>query len=566
MTLTSKHFLAIILFAAALLRLVNLGGGDLTGSDEIFYAFKSVGMVDFDNSPAQPSIWELIEKNGEAVPAWARLSFSDHPPLVFLVQNFFMKIFGENNFAFRLPSALLGIISVYLIYLIGRRLFSENIGLIAAAIYATTLNGVFISRLALQEGYVIFFLLLASYFFIRVLSDGKFFIWTGATLGLGMLVKYNVFILAPIFLSYLFIFRRDVFRNKRFWLAIGLAVLISSPIIIYNYNLYKTFGHFDFQISYILGQNPEVWQSAPGKEEIGSLTDRLANFIPNFYKTNSWGFASFFLLAAIAGVFRWARRPKNPDPKTALLGISIFWLILLLLIIGPTNRFLAMLTPFATLSVSSFLLFIYSRFLAGKEKLALGILGAFLIAATLYSINSAVMNYPVGARFWMWSEARFDNYHWGYNQLEQYIEKELSGKRPAISLNLPYQFLQEAADRGLAKSKISGLKPSPTLIVYDNNIHGAPQLWSFDRRQIYHGWPILKIEDYSRLLAEQGANFLDKAGFQDYYFIIAAENVPWKKDSADYGFRFEQQLLSRGFSPESIKNERGEEVFRVYKL
>lgn len=558
--------LLLIIIVAAVLRLINLGSGDITGSDEVFYVFRGLGMLDFDNSPAQPSVWELLEQRGAGLPAWARLSFSDHPPLIFLVENISMKVFGENNSAFRLPSAILGIASVYLLYLIARRIFNEKTAIVAAAVYAVTLNAVYISRLALQEAAVILFLLLSTWLFLKALDNDRWLPWLGVSVGLGLLAKYTAFIVVPIFISYLILRRRDVFRNKKFWLAIVLALVMASPIFIYNYNLYQTFGHFDFQLSYLFGQDPAVWQSAPGKAEIGSLTDRLINLLPNFYKTNGWGFASLFLIAIIIWIWQWIRRPKTGDRNTTLVVFSVFWLTLLLLFIGPTNRFLAMLTPFAALLVAWLFLMIDEKWMIGREKLAFGFLGIFLTAATLYSINSLVINYPTGAPLWMWSRVRFDNYNWGYNELEKYLANELRGKRPAISFNMPYQFLQKIGDRESMNTRNRELRPYPALIIYDNNIHSAAQLWSLDRRQIYHNWPTLKTEDYLNLLAQKGTNFFNQSGFRSYYFIIPTESVPWKNNSTDFGTRFEKELVGRGVAPEIIKNKRGEEVFHIYKF
>ncbi len=102
--MTKKLLIAVIIIAA-LLRITSLWQGDLTGSDEIFYGFRAIGMMDYDNAPKQstPLEWfdPINQKNhllnyppadqpGAAItgtPWWTKLSFHDHPPLVFLVQH-----------------------------------------------------------------------------------------------------------------------------------------------------------------------------------------------------------------------------------------------------------------------------------------------------------------------------------------------------------------------------------------------------------------------------------------------------------------------------------------------
>ena len=111
-----KQILLFILIISAILRLYGLSRGD-TVNDEVFMSFRGMGMIDFNEAAAQTT---PLEWNDPNIPWWTNLSFHDHPILVPLTQNFFMKILGENNFAFRLPSALLGIASIYLLYLIAK--------------------------------------------------------------------------------------------------------------------------------------------------------------------------------------------------------------------------------------------------------------------------------------------------------------------------------------------------------------------------------------------------------------------------------------------------------------
>lgn len=577
--------LAAILVVAALMRLWALREGDPM-SDEVLYAFRAIGMLDFDeaNEQTTPLEWydPLVHANnrvpeayaiGTGIPWWTSFSFHDHPLLVFFIQHIFMRFFGESTFVFRLPSALLGIASVYLLFLIGRQLFSQEVGLFAAAILAVNTHHLFISRLGLQEVYVVFFLFFASYLFLRSLDNDTFFIWTGAALGFGFLAKYTAFILIPIFFAYLFFFKRDAFSNKKFWLGALLALLLFSPVIVYNIKLYQAVGHFDFQFSHVFGQNPDAWQIAPGKE-IGTLGDRFKEFIPALFDANS----PLFLIAAIGGIIIfthefWKLRKINftTNPAMAeksrhfyLLLAILFLMIFIVVLIGPSPRFLAMLTPFLALAVA----YGFDWFLRRRWRLGIIFLIFFLVFEIAYAVNSFLFPYPKGPERWAFSPLRYESFRWGYNELDVYLQKELAGKMPALHFDMQYQFLNDLHKQAIKKEKQQKLQPSSALILYDGNIDSIPQLWALDRLNLYHAWPVIKIETFDGILREKGEDYFQRIGFKHYYVIIPTENVPWKDDKylTQFGSELEKELVAQGRQPISIQNQRGEVAFRIYKF
>ncbi|MDP3729702.1 MAG: glycosyltransferase family 39 protein [bacterium] len=553
-----KNIIIVILFVAALFRLIRLGAGD-TVNDEVFYAFRGLSMMDFDAAPAQTTPWEWFGKlttsgEGSSIPWWMHLSFHDHPPLVFAVQGLFMKIFGESAWAFRLPSALLGIITVYLIYLIGKRLYSENAGLIASGLYAVTLNSVYIFRTGLQEPYVIFFMVLASYLFLRSLEEEKYLVWTGIVLGLGFLTKYTMFIMVPVFLLYLVLFNRRSFASRYFWIGTFFAIVVFSPVLIYNMMLYKTFGHFDFQFSFIAGQNPEVWQVAPGKE-IGSLKDRLENYIPRNIAAHSGILLIVFILSFIGYCSLFWKEIKAHHTQHAFVLIAFVAVGLLMLKIGPSYRFLTMLTPFMVLMIGAFRVYANKKFLHDIAIRNLVII--IFIFEIFYSWNNQIRNYPIGEGGYtplLASKVRYENYNWGYKQLGDFFEQELQGKMPAISFDMQYQFLQDLRDQALDRATNSGAEPYPALIVYDGNFDTSGRLWNLDRLHYYHAWPLLSAETYFKYVQEQGSDYFERTGFRVRYFVFTTNSVLTPESTM---FETGERI--------SIKNPRGDEAFVVYK-
>ncbi len=562
-----RFFLISILVISAILRIGWLSRGD-TVTDEVLYAFRAVGPMDFDEGEDQTTPLEWFDERGvgdrAGIPWWTSLSFHDHPPLVFWIQHLSMRVFGETNFGFRFPSALLGIGSVYLLYLIGYALYSKTVGLAASALLAVTVNHVYISRIGLQEAYVIFFLLLMSYSFLRSLEKDTYLLLAGIVLGLALLTKYTALVLAPIFLVYLLLFKRGYFLNKKLWIGMILAVAIFSPVIIYNYKLYRRVGHFDFQFSYIFGQNPDIWKVAPGKE-IGTLGERVQRFLPTLIETNSWLFLALFGSAVLAFFISFFKNPLKTFREHALLIILFMFLILLLLRIGPSYRFLSMLTPFVALSIGVF----WQAFTVWHRKTAVTLVALVLAFELLYSVNSQILYFPKGPKIFAYSSAvRSENYNFGYNELQKYLYNELRGKMPTAAFNVKYKFLEDlqqtAVDSALAKKYI----PYHTIIIYDGNVQSMAQLWVLDRLNMYHAWPVIKTEQYLQYMSANQYSDITKAGFGSYYFIIPAENMPQKKSNhlTLVGKEFENQLVARGLKPVSIKNKRNEEAFRVYKF
>ena len=118
---TKKIFFGILILAA-ILRFWALGAADMI-DDEIYYTFRAIGYLDYVGAAEQttPVDWFY------PLPGWTHLSFHDHPPLIFLVQHLFFQLFGVSIFVSRLPLALAGLVSLWLVYLITKKLFTETI-------------------------------------------------------------------------------------------------------------------------------------------------------------------------------------------------------------------------------------------------------------------------------------------------------------------------------------------------------------------------------------------------------------------------------------------------------
>src|SRR3989344_9517568 len=140
-----------ILFAIVLLgffiRVWNVGSAEVF-HDEGFYAFRSIGYVDYlyNDDQSTPIQWF---KNSPSLPSWTKISFHDHPPLFFVIQHVFFSLFGVSLFMARLPSLIAGIVAIIMMFVLAKKLFQNDVvALFSSLALAVNHIHVWISRSA----------------------------------------------------------------------------------------------------------------------------------------------------------------------------------------------------------------------------------------------------------------------------------------------------------------------------------------------------------------------------------------------------------------------------------
>ena len=172
------------------------------------------------------------------------LSYFDHPPLAILLGALGLTIAGEPGpLAVRLPFIAMFAGTTWLMFLLGRRLFGPWPGFYAAlALNLAPLFTLSVGIFLQPDGPLMLFWLATVWCLARVLlepADRRPYLWwiaAGATLGLAMLSKYSAALLVPGAGAWILARaeQRRWLRHPAPWLALGVAALIFSPVIVWN--------------------------------------------------------------------------------------------------------------------------------------------------------------------------------------------------------------------------------------------------------------------------------------------------------------------------------------------
>lgn len=191
------------------------------------------------------------------------------PYLYFFIMNIMFSIFGDTSIVARIPSAIFGIATVWMMYKLGKEAYSKNVGLIAALLFTFNEYAIFHSQDARAYSFCLFFLLLSYYRFIIFLKDDtkKNMIWFAVSTGLLLNVNFfsvlNVATQGLILLFVLFSLDKTerVSYLKKLLITAGIILLFFLP------NAYKF---------YLLSQFKSSWIPAPTND---GLTNILKEFI-----------------------------------------------------------------------------------------------------------------------------------------------------------------------------------------------------------------------------------------------------------------------------------------------
>jgi 4-amino-4-deoxy-L-arabinose transferase-like glycosyltransferase len=203
-----SHILILILLLATTLRLFNLASNPPgLNWDEVSMGYSAYSLLETGKDEWGVS-WPLLFRSyGE----WKS------PVYIYLLIPF-IKVFGLNAWAVRLPAAIAGILAVYLTYLIGKKLYSENVGLWAALLLSVSQWHLMLSRPGFEAGVALTLVLAGIYLFLKEKP-----IFATLPLGIAIHTYHSAKLVVPIIIVYLAIsnFKKIGFKK----LAISALIL-----------------------------------------------------------------------------------------------------------------------------------------------------------------------------------------------------------------------------------------------------------------------------------------------------------------------------------------------------
>ncbi len=179
-----------------------------------------------------------------------RLDFGyvDCPPLSVWILGVWKFICGDSIFVLRLLPAIISSATVVLIGLFTARLGGGKTSVIIAII-TFMLSPVFLGASSIYSLNVFdfFFWILSSYIYLLIIQSGKTKFWyiLGIVIGLGLLNNTSlIWLVAGVLIGTVLSPARDDLKTKYPYIALGIAVFIFLPYIIWNFT--NNFAHIEF--------------------------------------------------------------------------------------------------------------------------------------------------------------------------------------------------------------------------------------------------------------------------------------------------------------------------------
>ncbi|GEC79053.1 glycosyltransferase family 39 protein [Flavobacterium aquatile] len=314
-----NKFLVVILLVATILRFYKINLQSLW-MDEIYTMNVS--------NPANSYGTIITEVNNR----------EGFPYFYFLLLKTLYTVFGYSPIVSRGLSAVLGVLSVYIIARLGEKMFSKQAGIFAALILAFSEYAIYISQDARPYTFYLFCILLTYYYLIKYLKDVSKTNAIKYGLSLGLLLNVNFFaainVVSQGFLLVLFCFILDAEKRKTFIKYTLLTIIIT--FILFTPNIYKLV---------LLSRIESFWIPAPTTETISLI---LKEFLGNSEIT-LFLFLSIFIFFMIT-IFNTNKLEKTKDifndKKTFSFLILASWTFLYFIVIflksyTQTSLFLA---------------------------------------------------------------------------------------------------------------------------------------------------------------------------------------------------------------------------------
>ena len=207
-----------------ILRFFNLGFNSLWLDEASTYTFASMSL---------PGIWR------------ATMAGEFNPPLFYWIEHFMMS-FGNNEVILRFVPALVGVLTIPLLYFVGKEFVDRNVGIIAAAACTFSPFLLYYSQEARAYSMALFFVAFAMIFFLRALKTNETTHWVlfGILSALAFWSHFYTMVVIGALVLYALIvkipdFRKDIRAFKPLVLAGVVFTVICLPLVAITIQLFS---------------------------------------------------------------------------------------------------------------------------------------------------------------------------------------------------------------------------------------------------------------------------------------------------------------------------------------
>ena len=199
-----------------------------------FIDLGTASLWDVDEGHNAEAAREMFESGDWLVPTFNFRLRTDKPALLYWLQATAYRLFGINEFAARLPSALAALSAVAFTYELGRSLFAPATGLIAASILASTVLFCAAAHFANPDALLLALSTLALLiFWVSFAKGGRgWFIPAGVAAALAVLAKGPVGLALPLAVTGLFLLWSGglhLLLDRRLIYGAGAFLLVALP-------------------------------------------------------------------------------------------------------------------------------------------------------------------------------------------------------------------------------------------------------------------------------------------------------------------------------------------------
>lgn len=290
-TTNRMRLFSLILLVAALLRFLGIANNppSLTW-DEVAWGYNaySLGI-------------DLKDEFGRFLPVAYLESFGDFkPPLYAYLDILPIKLFGLSEFATRFPSALFGLLTVFVTYFLVKRIFWNSkyanlYGLVSALVLGVSHWHVMLSRAAFEANVATFFIVLGVFLFLVAIQKNKWIlILSLSSFALSLYTFNTARIVSPLLILLLtFVTRGELLRKKdvvvtsfavSFFLLLPLLGFLFSPQASLRFkevNIFSDIGVIESTNQRIANDNNVWWSKIINNRRFAYGVEYLKHYFDN---------------------------------------------------------------------------------------------------------------------------------------------------------------------------------------------------------------------------------------------------------------------------------------------